>query len=285
MIEPSTSNHLKITPEEYNAFCVFLERATGIVLGTDKLYLVNSRLSNLLGDNNIGSLTDLIVKLQRPMENSLRESVIDAMTTNETNWFRDMHPYSILVDKIFPQYKDKPQIRIWSAACSTGQEPHTISMCVSEYGEKIGWSIFGNNVKILGTDIASSVLERAKSGEYNEIEMERGISKERRNRFFEQLNTGKIRLKNIERSRVVFQPFNLLSSFAILGKFDIIFCRNVLIYFSSEIKIDIITRFANVLNDGGYLFLGSAESMPSQCEQFKIVHCNPGIIYQKVYTH
>ena len=281
MANLSASNYMKITPDEYAAFCSFLEQVSGIVLGPDKLYLVNSRLNNLFMEYNIESMSELIIKLQQPKEFKLRELVIDAMTTNETNWFRDGYPYAVLVDKVLPQYKDKQHIHIWSAACSTGQEPLTISMCVSEYGDKISWSVFGNNVKILGTDIASSVLERAKTGEYNELEMERGISKERRQRFFEQLNNGKMRLNHTEQARVSFQPFNLLSSFALLGKFDIIFCRNVLIYFASDLRVDIINRFANALNDGGYLFLGSVESMPSQCKQFNIIHCNPGVIYQK----
>lgn len=279
------SPHFNMTIEEYNMFCTFLEDVSGIMLGADKIYLVNSRLNHLMCDNNIDNMTGLITKLQQPTESKLKNLVIDAMTTNETNWFRDQHPYTILTDKIFPEYKDKPQLRIWSAACSTGQEPHTISLCVSEYGEKISWSMFGNNVKILGTDISATVLERAKTAEYNELEMDRGISVARRHRFFEQLDTGKIRLKSTERARVSFQLFNLLSNFSGLGKFDIIFCRNVLIYFSAANKIDIINRFAASLNDGGYLFLGSAESMPQQCDQFKIVYCNPGIIYQKVFMH
>jgi chemotaxis protein methyltransferase CheR len=203
------------------------------------------------------------------------------MTTNETNWFRDIYPYKILTEVVFPQYKAKDKLRIWSTACSTGQEPYSISICVSEYAEKITWGPFANIVKIFATDISSSVLGIAKKGEYGALEMERGLSPERKIKFFEQLKTGKYRLNNNESSRVVFQQFNLLSNFIFPSKFDVIFCRNVLIYFSSELKATIIDKFANILENGGYLFLGSSESMPTECNKFKIINCQPGIIYQK----
>ena len=280
MDSPNIARQFSIKLEEYNAFCTFLEQATGIVLGTDKSYLVNSRLQHVMVDNKISNVAMLIETMKR--QSSLRETVIEAMTTNETTWFRDVHPYNVLLDRVFPQYRGKNQLRIWSAACSTGQEPYSISMCLSEYAEKISWMPFANIVKILGTDISAAVLERAKKGEYTYIEIERGLSPERKKKFFEYLSNGRYKLRDIELARVAFQQFNLLSSFMPFGKFDVIFCRNVLIYFSLEIKINIINRFAGALNKDGYLFLGSSESMPQQCNQFKVINCQPGIIYQKI---
>lgn len=276
------SNQLQITTKEYQTFCDFLEKSTGIVLGEDKLYLVNSRLGNIMVKHNVTSITQLLDKLTTIAEYSLREKVIDAMTTNETNWFRDIYPYTVLTDKILPCYKNQNQLRIWSAACSTGQEPFSISICVSEYAERISWTPFANMVKILATDIATIVLERAKNREYSSLEMDRGISDERRQRFFERKSSACYKLKDLEYSRVSFQQFNLLANYAMLGKFDIIFCRNALIYFSALNRENIINKFADCLNPGGYLVLGSSESIPQQCKQFKIINCQPGIIYQKL---
>ena len=277
----STHMHpINITPKDYLIFCQFLEEISGIVLGSDKLYLVKTRLNGLMQKHQIYSMEQLIECIKAPGETILRERVVDAMTTNETNWFRDAHPYTILTEKVFPEYKGKDRLRIWSAACSTGQEPHTISICVTEYLDKNPLT-FSKNVEILGTDISQYTIERAKLGEYDEIEMSRGMSEERKARFFERTANGCMRIKEKEHSRITFRVFNLLSSYVLLGKFDIIFCRNVLIYFSHEVKLNILNRLADSLNNDGYLFLGASESIPGGNGCFKMINHNPGILYKK----
>ena len=183
------------------------------------------------------------------------------MTTNETFWFRDDIQFVELKEKIFPELfkKKSTAIKVWSAACSSGQEPYTISMCSEDAAKLHGKH---QNVQIIATDISESIISEAKLATYSELALARGLDVQTRNRFFQQIQSGYKLNENISQ-KVRFQQFNLLKPFSVLGRFDIIFCRNVLIYFSDEIKKDILIRMVNTLEPGGYIFLSSTESMPA----------------------
>jgi len=269
-----------ISDQEYSEFCAYLEDATGIVLGKSKHYLVGSRLNRLMEERQLASYTDLLTHLKKAANAGLREQIIDAMTTNETMWFRDVYPYEVLYETILPELadiKDRP-VKIWSAACSSGQEPYSISMVVQEFLQKHAGA-FTRGVQITATDISASMLNFSKRARYDEAAMKRGISEERRRKFFTQHDDLWEVVPEI-RSRVTFKALNLQESFASLGKFDLIFCRNVLIYFSSEFKTDILTRMGAVTNPNGYLYLGSSESPTRYTSIFKMVRAPGGVIYQ-----
>ncbi|MDX3775459.1 protein-glutamate O-methyltransferase CheR [Chromatiaceae bacterium AAb-1] len=266
---------------EYKLFRDFLEQQCGIVLGDNKQYLVKSRLAPLMLRFGVSSLSELVNKTLNPFERQLRSAVIDAMTTNETLWFRDSYPFELLKKQIFPELeKTCRSVKIWSAASSSGQEPYSISMTGLEYQQSRPGA-FSGGIHILGTDISNTMLEYCQRAEYDGLALARGLSPERRTRFFEDSGKGMMRLKDVVRKNVNFRHLNLLDSYALLGKFDIIFCRNVLIYFSPEIKAKIIRQFAQSLNPQGYLFLGASESLSTINNDFDMLRCNPGIIYRK----
>ncbi|OYW96139.1 MAG: chemotaxis protein CheR [Alishewanella sp. 32-51-5] len=271
----------QLQESEYRQFRDFLEQQCGIVLGENKQYLVKSRLGPLMQRFSIATLSELLAKTMNPFERQLRSAVIDAMTTNETLWFRDTYPYELLKSQIFPELeKTCRSVKIWSAASSSGQEPYSISMTVLEYQQGRP-SAFPGGVSILGTDISNTMLEHCQRAEYDGLALARGLSPERRSRFFEDSGKGMMRVKEQVRKNVSFRHLNLLDSYTLLGKFDIIFCRNVLIYFSPEVKTKIIRQFAQALNSRGYLILGASESLSSLNEDFEMLRCNPGIIYRK----
>ncbi|MCY1292285.1 Chemotaxis protein methyltransferase 1 [compost metagenome] len=267
---------------EFEQFRVFLEKTCGILLGSNKQYLVSSRLNKLMEQNGIKTLGELTQRIQGFSRGGLREQVIDAMTTNETLWFRDTYPFEVLKSRVLPELiKANPNqpLRIWSAASSSGQEPFSISMAIDEF-EKINLGQLKAGVRIVATDLSSSMLAACRSGEYDSLAMGRGLSPERLARYFDQKGPGRWAVKPAIRSRVEFRPLNLLDSYAALGKFDIVFCRNVLIYFSAEVKKDILTRIHATLRPGGYLFLGASEALNGLPDLYQMVQCSPGIIYK-----
>lgn len=272
----------ELSQSEYQDFRKFLEHQCGIVLGDNKLYLVKSRLSPLMARFNIDSLSQLVKKSMQISERALRAAVIDAMTTNETLWFRDTYPFQILVDRVLPEYKDShAPVKIWSAACSSGQEPYSIAMTYLEYKARNPGALKGG-IRIIGTDISNKVLEQSAQAEYDSLAIARGLSAERQKKFFtETAKPGAMKVKDEVKQLVQFRHLNLLDSYSLLGKFDIIFCRNALIYFSADVKRKIIAQFRQSLNPGGYLFLGASESISGLSEQFEMVRCNPGIIYRR----
>jgi chemotaxis protein methyltransferase CheR len=267
--------------EHYEEFRAFLEKACGIVLGDNKQYLVTSRLARLLGEYKVDNLHALIELMRSNSQRGLREAVVDAMTTNETLWFRDAHPFNILRDKLLPELqRSSGPIRIWSAACSSGQEPYSISMTVEE--ARGGFNASKQPVEIVATDLSRSMLEACKTAEYDQLSLSRGLSPERLQRFFEPVIADRWRVKKEVRQRVRFQSLNLLDSYLTLGKFDIIFCRNVLIYFAGERKLDILWRMHANLRPGGYLILGASEGLTDVGDYYQMVQCSPGIIYRAI---
>ncbi|WP_018692593.1 CheR family methyltransferase [Algicola sagamiensis] len=271
----------RLDEAEYNQFRDFLEQQCGIVLGDNKLYLVKSRLAPLMARFDVPSLSELVQKTLSPSSRQIRSAVIDAMTTNETLWFRDNYPYDLLKNKLFPELEEtkRGNVKIWSAASSSGQEPYSICMTAAEYkASKPGSPL---NVSVLGTDISNAMLDHCKGAEYDGLALARGLSTERRDKFFEDSENGMMRVKREIRTMANFRHMNLLDSYTLLGKFDIIFCRNVLIYFSQEVKAQILSQFAQSLNPNGYLFLGASESMSGISDDYNMLRCNPGIVYQK----
>ncbi|GIU50256.1 chemotaxis protein CheR [Shewanella sairae] len=270
-----------LAENEYNQFRLFLEQHSGIVLGENKQYLVRSRLAPLMGKYNLPSLSDVVKHSMKPTERQLRTEVIDAMTTNETLWFRDRYPFELLTTSILPNFNrlGRP-VKIWSAACSSGQEPYSLAMSILEHQQRKPGSLTAG-ANILATDLSPSMLERCKNAEYDNLALGRGLSDERKRQFFDALPSGNMQVKANVKRLVNFRAHNLLESYTLLGKFDIIFCRNVLIYFSPEAKRKILRQFAAALNPNGILFLGASESIAGLSDEFDMVRCNPGIYYQK----
>lgn len=270
-----------LSEDLYKQFSGFLEAQAGIVLGPNKQYLVKSRLSPLLTTYGSASLEELITRSMNVRERDLKMAVIDAMTTNETLWFRDVYPFQLLTDRLYPELgKNGKTIKIWSAASSSGQEPYSIAMTALEHQFKRPGTLSGG-VQIVATDISQTMLNQCKDGIYDNLALARGLSPERKRQFFEPVGDGsRMKVNDRVKKLVNFRHFNLLDSYVALGKFDIIFCRNVLIYFSPEIKSKILNQFASVLNPGGYLMLGASESLSGLTDKFEMVRCNPGIIYK-----
>lgn len=263
-------------------FREFLEKACGIVLGDNKQYLVASRLNRLMDQEGIKSLGELVKRIQFQPRGGLREAVIDAMTTNETLWFRDVYPFDVLKNRLIPEFiRDNPgqRLRIWSAACSSGQEPYSLSMAIDEF-ERANLGQLRGGAQIVATDLSGGILNAAKGAEYDSLSVARGLSQDRLNRFFDPVGPGRWVVKPAIRNRVEFRAMNLLDSYAMLGKFDIVFCRNVLIYFSAEVKKDILRRMHATLKPGGYLMLGASEALNGLPELYQMVQCSPGIVYK-----
>lgn len=273
---------MPLTQSEFNAFRQFLESKSGIVLGDNKQYLVTSRLKKIRDEHGIKSLTELMARMQAQPRGTLQEQVVDAMTTNETLWFRDGYPFDVLKRKVLPELleqQNSPRLRIWSAACSSGQEPYSLSMTIDEY-QRANLAQPKLNVQVLATDLSPSMLQACKTGEYDNLAIARGLSQERLQRYFSETASGRWVIAPSIKNRVEFRELNLLDSYAALGKFDVIFCRNVLIYFSTDAKKDILTRMHACLKPGGYLFLGASEALNALPDLYTMVQCHPGIIYQ-----
>ncbi len=279
-LNPKPADSGALSDADYQALCAFLESASGIVLGDNKHYLVVSRLGRLVKEHDFASVGDLVRKLDKGASMRLRQDVVDAMTTNETMWFRDTYPFELLSEKLLPEFarREASRLRIWSAACSSGQESYSISMTISEFNQK-NPGLLRSSVEIVGTDISPSMLEIARTACYDDLFIGRGLSEERRQRFFRQAPCG-WQLTDEVRARTRFSELNLMASYALLGRFDIIFCRNVLIYFSAESKRDILERMAQALNPGGYLFLGGSESPTGYTEVFEPVNLGRGVVYR-----
>ncbi|PSW35305.1 chemotaxis protein CheR [Photobacterium phosphoreum] len=268
-----------VNDQDYYDFCLFLEAQCGIVLGDNKQYLVRSRLSPLIRRFGLQSLSDLLQLTLTGRNRELRVAAIDAMTTNETLWFRDTYPYTVLAEKVLPELAaNRRPLKIWSAASSSGQEPYSMAMTILEQQLKRPGLL--PNIQITATDISQTMLDMCREGVYDQLALSRGLSPERRKMFFESHLSGGMQVNQRVKQLVKFRPQNLKDSYVLLGKFDVIFCRNVLIYFSAETKIKVLNQLATSLNPGGYLFLGASESLTGLCDRFEMVRCNPGIIYK-----
>lgn len=287
-IQPTTQDRLQVqsrtvSDAQYKRFAQYIEDQSGIVLGDNKHYLVNSRLSSLLLRFKVSTIDELINRAMQPnIYKDISSAVIDAMTTNETLWFRDTYPYLALKNIILPELarSGKTPVRIWSAACSSGQEPYSIAMIVQEQATNMV-HVDPNQCQIIGTDISPEMLDRCRFAHYDNHALARGLSAERKAKFFKPTKDPNVmRVDDKIKQMVTFKQMNLLGSYSLLGRFDVIFCRNVLIYFSNEVKSQILNKFALCLNPGGYLILGSSESIQGLSDKYEMVRCNPGLAYR-----
>lgn len=272
--------------QEFDQFRQFLEDACGISLGDNKQYLVTNRIRRILEENKIASFGELVRVLKQGFNRKLKDQVIDSMTTNETFWFRDNYPYDHLKNTLLPQLMAPNNrmfgpVRIWSAACSSGQEPYSISMMVEEYKRQAMGNL-PRPVQIVATDLSSTVLDQAKRGEYDKLSVMRGLSSERLDRYFDNPDPALWRVKSFVKERIDFRSLNLMDSYAALGKFDIVFCRNVLIYFNADLKRQILQKIHAALRPQGLLFLGSSEGLAGAADLFEMVRCEPGILYKAI---
>lgn len=268
---------MEITKPDFALFRDYLERVCGILLGDNKEYLVASRLRSIMSELELTALSELVKKIE--VDSRLREKVVDAMTTNETLWFRDSHPFKILENRLLPELCAKQKsLDLWCAASSTGQEPYSISMIIEEFKRSHPGRL--TSEKIVATDISSSALERAKSGVYDQLALGRGMPEDFLTRYFSK-HEDSWKVNSNVAARVQYRMLNLLHSYSMLGKFDIVFCRNVLIYFSADVKKDILTRIHGTLKPGGYLLLGASEALSGLPDHYEMVQCSPGIIYRK----
>lgn len=264
--------------KDFDSFRSYLERVCGILLGDNKEYLVSSRLRTIMEEQKLTNLSELVERIER--NSQLREKVVDAMTTNETLWFRDAHPFRILREQLLPELsKEKRPIDIWCAASSTGQEPYSISIELEEYKRKNPGALTGE--RIIATDISPTALDIARKAEYEKLVLSRGMTDEYLKRYFKEVQEGRWKLNPEITNRVQYRSLNLLHTYSMLGRFDLVFCRNVLIYFSSDLKLDILRRMHGVLKPGGYLFLGASESLSGLSDLYEMRQCSPGIIYRK----
>ncbi len=251
-----------ISDQAFNAFQQYMRDKCGIAIGHSKRYMVQSRLDNILRETAISNVNDLIEALiKNTLPQKTKTRIIDAITTNETYWFRDGRQFDVLTKEILPELAKHPfnSLRIWSAGCSYGQEPYSICIAMQEFARL--HMIKLPKLQIIGTDLSHKVLDIARQAVYSEYALSRGLPTPLKQRYFVSSEQG-WKLKPEITSKVSFRPFNLLNSFSLMGKFDVIFCRNVLIYFSSEVKLHILNRMIASLKPKGSLFLSSTESLP-----------------------
>jgi len=273
-----------ITPAEFKLLADYIYQISGIYLEAEKKYLLETRLGPLLAAYQCASYRELYDLAQRDGgDRSLKKEIINAISTNETLFFRDQKPFELLKHKIIPDLIDRrrpgsggrTKIRIWSAACSTGQEVYSIIISLFE----VLGSLNEYDFYILGTDIADEAIGKASYGSYSKFEIERGLPKKVLQRYFQPVANG-WRIKDEIRSLAVFKKFNLMEPYTHLGTFDIIFCRNVAIYFADQDKRRLFQKLARTLAPDGYLIIGGSESLTGIAPQFVARHYLQGIFYQ-----
>jgi len=265
---------IKITPDEYKAISEYIYELSGVALEANKTYLVEARLGPLVEAYGCATFSEFYHRAKADHSRTTQNGIIDAITTQETFFFRDMSPFELLQYKILPELIDVKQtqsgtrnkvpIRIWSAACSTGQEAYSIAIALQEALPELNRF----DISILGTDISDAAVAAASYGKYSRFEIERGLTPGKINKYFEAQGDA-WKIKDEIRIMTSFKTFNLFHDFHVLGKFDIIFCRNVAIYFSADDRKQLFHRIADMLPAYGALIIGSSECMGGTCNRFK----------------
>ncbi|MBW1763543.1 MAG: protein-glutamate O-methyltransferase CheR [Deltaproteobacteria bacterium] len=279
---------LRVTNHEFKLLRDLIEDKCGITLNQDKTYLIENRLSALVEKTGVKSFGDLYLTLKTSSQNEgLMDLMVDAITTNETLWFRDQYPYEILINSLFPvlykkiSERKRSKINIWSAACSTGQEPYSIAIKALEYyrGKGDEASCY-EQVNILGTDISHSAISQARRGRYDMAEMQRGLPQDYKNSYFKRVGNKWDVVDSIKRL-VTFKEYNLKYLMnGTLGPFDIIFLRHVIIYFSDSFKEALFDKISRMLLPKGYMFLGIGETVQGYSNAFDTNANKRGIFYQ-----
>jgi len=277
---------VKVTSAELSLFSKYISDISGIHLDSSKGYLLETRLVTMMRDTGTDNFTDLYRKIRSDISKKLEQQLLDAITTNETLFFRDRAPFDLLQHKIIPELIDRrvPKsdinkfpltLKIWSAACSTGQEVYSIGIVLKEL---LG-DITKHDITILGTDISDDAITKASHGYFNWVEIERGLPPDKLNRYFTKEND-KWKIDDEIRSMATFKKLNLMEDFSHLGMFDIIFCRNVAIYFPEEKKKSLFNRISKVLKSDGSLLIGGTESIATVCPSFESKRYLRSIFYQ-----
>lgn len=264
---------VKIKPEEINVLSSYIYNVSGISIDASKAYLLETRFGKLLEKEGCRSYSEFYHKAKSDKHGTLEKKIIDAITTNETFFFRDNNPFELLKHKILPELFDARNgngarsgsagLKIWSSACSTGQEIYSIAIVIRE--------LLGSNGKypitLVGTDLSDAAIAQASAGIYNKFEIERGLSQEKMQRYFSPCG-GSWKIKDEIRAMATFRRINLMQPFTGLGKFDIILCRNVAIYFTLADRKKLFNKIADVLAPDGVLLVGATESLTGVCARF-----------------
>jgi len=276
---------MKITDNEFTLLRDYIEENCGICLNKDKAYLLENRLAHFIDEYKCKDFSEFYYILKTSNRKDLKDKILDSMTTNETLWFRDAHPYAILREKILPSFmqafKDgkKDKIKIWSAASSTGQEPYSIAITVRDFcmGQNV---IRKDMVQIVATDISDSCLAKAKMGRYDAVAMSRGVTPEQLNKFFTKEGMSYTINQDIK-DMVTFQKFNLQDNpISLEPHFDLVFMRYVAIYFNDDFKKGLYSRLARVLTPKGFLVIGAVETLRGISEDFDMMSHSGGLYYQ-----
>jgi chemotaxis protein methyltransferase CheR len=265
-----------MTPTDFQLLAKFLKEQSGLALAEDKGYLIESRLVPVARAHGLKSVDDIAAEVRSGRNQRLLAAVVEAMTTNESFFFRDIKPFeqfkSIVMPQLLARRAATKQLRIWSAACSTGQEPYTLAMLLTEASVQLqGWRI-----EIIGTDIAPGVLAKARAGLYSQFEVQRGLPVQMLVKHFSQKAEGWEIAPQL-RAMISFREFNLLSDMKALGTFDVVFCRNVLIYFDQPTKADVLSRIRERMREDGILYLGGAETVLGVSDAFRPVNGQRGL--------
>lgn len=276
---------IKIQPDERSALSQYIYTLCGVHLDETKGYLLESRLAPLLSENNCRSFSDLHMKARMDATKTLPRKIIDAVTTGETSFFRDTSPFDLFQYRLLPELIDRRRaaalpntpipLRIWSAACSAGQEVYTIAMILKE---TLG-NLTKYNIRLLGTDVSDQAIARASYGFYSASETGRGLTAERLQRHLQPVQNG-WKVQDELRAMASFRRINLLEDFSALGRFDIIFCRNVAIYFTENDKVRLFSKLGNALAPDGALVIGSTESLTGLSTQFEPMRYMRSIYYR-----
>jgi chemotaxis protein methyltransferase CheR len=262
--------------EDFDMFSNLLKQRSGLVLTKDKAYLLESRLMPVARKWNMKGLDELASTVRSRREEALLRDVTEAMTTNESSFYRDQKPFDLFKQLVLPKLLEtraqRRQIRIWSAACSSGQEAYSLAMLLQEEGAKIG----GWKIEIVGTDISIEMVDRAKAGIYTQFEVQRGLPITMLVKYFKQ-NGDKWQISPQIRQMVNFREYNLLGDLTPLGQFDVVFCRNVLIYFDQPTKSRVLDQIGRVMPGDGFLYLGGAETVLGITDRFKPLEGQRGL--------
>jgi chemotaxis protein methyltransferase CheR len=276
---------ITITEPEYILMKQFIETHCGIHLESGKEYLIETRLSDLVLESGCNSFQEFHLRARTDPTGKLRDRIIDAMTTNETMWFRDESAWTWLREVAVPQLLDEAgkgnRVRVWSAAASTGQEAYSLLMLLEEGARLRGHPALLDRVEILGTDISSSALFLAISARFDSFAVGRGLPPDRKSRYFRQDENNVWVFDQELKKRVSFKKFNLQNSFAPLGMFDLVMCRYVSIYFSDDFKRELFAKISGVLPAGTPLLLGATESLRGFTDAFDITYYKNAVVNLK----
>ena len=265
-----------MTITDFDFICQILKTRSGLLLTNDKAYLLESRLLPVARKWKLATFDDLVRLIRQKNDEAVIRDVVEAMTTNESFFFRDTKPFDqfkqICLPAMMKARSAQKSLRIWSAACSSGQEAYSLAMILSEMGAQLnGWKI-----DIVGTDLSQEILNRAKEGLYSQFEVQRGLPITLLVKYFQQTGD-RWKISDAIRSKVQYREWNLLNDPAPLGKFDIVFCRNVLIYFDQPTKTKVLAGIAKQMPEDGYLFLGGAETVLGISDKFQLLPGQRGI--------